>query len=75
MSWEKQIEQEIGWLKVVFAILSAIDVSLIAWVAQNYISVSFKLVIIVVILVSIITLVIVLVNKSVYKKIDKLGEL
>ena len=28
-------KEEIGWLKVVFTLLVAIDVSLIAWVAQN----------------------------------------
>ncbi len=75
MSEEKQIEQEIGWLKIVFAILSAIDVSLIAWVAQNYTIISSKLTVVVIVLVLIITLVIVLVNKIAYNKIDKIGEL
>ena len=27
-------KEEIGWLKVVFAVLAALDASLIAWVAQ-----------------------------------------
>ena len=36
MSEEKRIEQEIGWNKVIFAILSAIDVSLFAWCVKNY---------------------------------------
>lgn len=28
--------EELGWLKIVFAVLVAIDVSLIGWVAQSY---------------------------------------
>ncbi|MEL6749442.1 MAG: hypothetical protein AAFO09_04035 [Pseudomonadota bacterium] len=36
MSEEKCLELEIGWYKVVFAILAAIDVSLLGWIAQNY---------------------------------------
>ncbi len=36
MSEEKQIEQEIGWYKVVFAIFMATDVSLVAWLFQNF---------------------------------------
>lgn len=31
-----KIREEIGWLKLVFGVLVAIDVSLIAWLAQNY---------------------------------------
>ena len=29
-------KEEIGWLKVIFAILLATDISLIAWLVQNY---------------------------------------
>ena len=31
-----KLKEEIGWLKVVFAILIATDISLIAWLIQNY---------------------------------------
>ena len=31
-----KIREEIGWLKLVFGVLVAIDVSLIAWLAQNH---------------------------------------
>src|SRR5258706_6397918 len=31
-----QIKEEVGWLKLVFAALIAIEVSLIGWLAQNY---------------------------------------
>ena len=30
-----KLREEIGWLKVVFAILVAVDISLIGWFAQN----------------------------------------
>jgi hypothetical protein len=30
------LKESIGWLKVVFGLLVAIDISLIAWLAQNY---------------------------------------
>ena len=30
-----KLKEEIGWLKVVFAILVAIDISLVGWLAQN----------------------------------------
>ena len=31
-----KIKEEIGWLKVIFAILIATDISLIAWLIQSY---------------------------------------
>lgn len=31
-----KLKEEIDWLKVVFAILIATDISLVAWVIQNY---------------------------------------
>ena len=31
-----KLKEEIGWLKVVFAILIATDISLIAWLVLNY---------------------------------------
>ena len=31
-----KVKEEIGWLKVIFAILIAADISLVAWLAQNH---------------------------------------
>jgi hypothetical protein len=31
-----KLKEEIGWLKVIFAISIATDISLIAWLIQNY---------------------------------------
>jgi hypothetical protein len=30
-------KEELGWLKILFAVLSAVDASLIAWIPQNYV--------------------------------------
>ncbi|TMH40793.1 MAG: hypothetical protein E6H54_18465 [Betaproteobacteria bacterium] len=30
-------KEELGWLKVLFAVFAAVDASLIAWIARNYI--------------------------------------
>jgi len=38
ISRNDSLKEEIGWLKVMFALLAAIEASLIAWLAQNYIS-------------------------------------
>jgi hypothetical protein len=31
-----RLKEEVGWLKVVFGVLVAIDVSVLGWLAQNY---------------------------------------
>ena len=36
MSKIDRIKEEIGWLKVVFVLFVTIDVSFVAWLAQNY---------------------------------------
>lgn len=36
MSKAERLKEEIGWLKVVFAVCVALDASLVAWLAQNY---------------------------------------
>ena len=36
VSEAESLKEAIGWLKVVFGLLVAIDISLITWLAQNY---------------------------------------
>ncbi len=36
MSKSERIKEQIGWLKVIFAILMAIDISLMGWLANHY---------------------------------------
>ena len=75
MSKTDKLKEEIGWLKVVFGILVATDISIIAWMAQNYNKApSFLLVICAVGILSV-TIGIVWVNKAAYCKIDELEEL
>ena len=45
MSRSDRIKEEIGWLKVVFAAVVAVDVSLVGWIAENYEGVSRLLVV------------------------------
>jgi 4-hydroxybenzoate polyprenyltransferase len=45
MSKVDRLKEEPGWLKLVFGIVVAVDVSLIAWLAQNYESTSRILVV------------------------------
>jgi ABC-type phosphate/phosphonate transport system permease subunit len=36
VSQAESLKEAIGWLKVVFGLLVAVDISLIGWLAQNY---------------------------------------
>jgi len=70
-----KVKEEIGWLKVVFSLLVAIDISIIGWTFTNFSKTNKILLFLALFLVSLITLAIVIVNRSAYLKIDKLGEL
>ena len=75
MSEEKRIEQEIGWYKVVFVILILSGVSLLAWFAQNYASAKPALLIIALISIFVVIVITVIINKKVFKCLDRLEEL
>ena len=70
-----KVKEEIGWLKVVFAILIAADISLIAWLTQNHRKADPFLVIAGVIGAFLVTFVIVWINNVAYRKINDLEEL
>ena len=36
MAKADRLKEEIGWLKLIFGVLAAVDASLVAWLAQNY---------------------------------------
>jgi len=74
MSKIDRLKEEIGWLKVVFGILVAIEVSLIAWLSQNYASVSKVLVILSSFGVFIITSIVVWVNRAAMKRFKELED-
>ena len=75
MSKVDKLKEEIGWLKAVFAILIAIDASLVGWLAQNYDDAPIFLQIVCSAAVVVITGGIVWVNRIAYRKIDELEEL
>lgn len=75
MSKADRLKEEIGWLKVVFAILIAIDVSLVGWLAQNYDNAPIFLQVVCSVAVFVITGGVVWVNRAAYRKIDELEEL
>ncbi len=75
MAYIDKVKEEIGWLKVVFAILLAADLSLVAWGVQNYGKASPRFLTIGVIAAFLVTLTITWVNKVAYRKINKLEDL
>ena len=70
-----EVKEEIGWMKVVFALLVAIDVSLMGWVAQNMDSAGHVLLAIALILVALVIWAIVVINVRAFRMIKQLGDL
>lgn len=75
MSEVDQIKEEVGWLKLVFAALIAIEVSLIGWLAQNYTTARPLIVVGAFIAVVAIGLGIVWVNRTAFRRIRQLRDL
>jgi Mn2+/Fe2+ NRAMP family transporter len=75
MSQEDELKEEISWLKVTYAILVAIDVSLIAWIAQNYDKTDTLLIALSCLLVILIGAAVIRVNQAAYRRMKKLGDL
>jgi uncharacterized membrane protein YGL010W len=75
LSKADRLKEEIGWLKVIFGILAATDISLIAWLAQSYAKASVLLLISCGFAVVIITVIVIWVNHTAYRKIDELEDL
>src|SRR2546428_526677 len=75
MSKADRIKEALGWLKVVFAALVAVDVALIAWLAQNFQGAENVLVILALVAVVFTTGAIVGVNHAAYRRISELENL
>ena len=67
-----RLKEEIGWLKLVFGILIAIDVSLVGWLAQNYASASLALFVGGVITTAVLTFGVVRINRVAYDRMKEL---
>lgn len=74
MSKADRLKEEIGWLKLVFGALLAIDVSLVAWLAQNYATTDRVLVLAGLAATLILTGVVVAVNRLAYRRIEQLED-
>jgi len=70
-----ELKEEIGWLKVIFGILTAIDISLLGWLAQNTESTTLLLQITAILFIIAVTIGIIVVNKKAYKKMRELKDL
>jgi predicted phage tail protein len=68
------LKEEIGWLKLVFGALLAVDVSLVAWLAQNYAAADRILVLAGLAATLILTGVVVWVNRLAYRRIEQLED-
>jgi len=75
MSKTDRIKEEIGWLKVVFGILVATDISLVAWLAQNFGSANRIQVLVGLTAVVGVTVAVVWVNRMAYARIKQLEDL
>jgi hypothetical protein len=72
-----KIKEQIGWLKVVFGIFMAIEITLIGWLANNYDNPSWDSIKIYMNIVAIIIVsaIIIYVNKVAFRKIADLENL
>lgn len=71
----ERIKEEIGWLKIVFGILIATDISLLAWLAQNFESTPNLQLAVALIAVAVVTIAVVWVNGRAYKRLEELEKL
>ncbi len=74
MSKVDRIKEELSWLKIVFAIFVATDLSLIVWLAQNYSILPQTLILFCCAGVALITLALIWVNQAAIKRFKQLEE-
>lgn len=72
MSKADRLKEEIGWLKVAFAIAVALDASLVAWLAQNYATASVVIVGAALVAALVLASVVVLINRRAYRRLEEL---
>ncbi len=70
-----RIKEEIGWLKVVFGILVATDISLLAWLAENFANAPGVQAVVSLVAVVVVIGAIVWVNHLAYVRIKQLEDL
>ena len=70
----ERLKEEIGWLKVVFAVAVALDASLVGWLAQNYDTTSTLLFIAGVVAAVVLAVVVAYVNRLAYRRLKELED-
>ena len=70
-----KLKEELGWLKVVFGIFIATNLSLIAWLVQRYMTQGIYLNILNGVAIILVTIAVILINKTAYRKIDEIGDI
>ena len=68
-------KEEIGWLKVVFAVAAATDVSLLAWVSQTAGTAAGRLMVAAITAAVLLTVSVFWINRLAYRKIRELENL
>lgn len=69
-----RIKEELGWLKVVFAVTVALDASLVAWLAQNYDTARPVIVATGFVAALVLAFVVVYVNRLAYRRLKELED-
>jgi hypothetical protein len=75
MATADSAKEEIGWLKVVFAVAAATDVSLLAWVSQTYGTAAGHLILAAIAAALALTVSVIWINRLAYRKIHELENL
>ena len=70
-----KMKEQIGWLKVTFALLVAIDVSLIGWFVQNFNMINQFLLLATLVIVGLISIIILVISQFAYYKMNDLEDL
>jgi predicted MFS family arabinose efflux permease len=68
-------KEEVGWLKVLFAVCAAVDASLLAWLAQQYSKADTLLVVLAIVTAGVLTAYAVWMNAVAYRRIRELENL
>ena len=75
MSKLDTIKEQIGWLKIVFGTLVAADLSVLAWLVQNFETIVWYKSVVGLVLVAVLGYLIYIVNKNAYRKMKQLEKL
>ena len=74
MSQADRLKEDLSWLKLFFGAFLAVDVSVIAWLVQNYRQAETVIVVGAFIVIAVLTVGLVFVTRRAYKRIEQLEE-